>query len=36
VLEDDPGRDTMPGVLDPLGQSQSQSQGSQSQSQRQG
>lgn len=36
VLEDDPGRDTMPGALEPLGHSKSQSQGSQSQSQRQG
>ena len=42
VLEDEPGRDTMPGALDPLGQpqsqsqSQSQSQGGQSQSQRRG
>jgi uncharacterized circularly permuted ATP-grasp superfamily protein len=34
VLEDDPGRDTVPGALEPL--SQSQSQGGQSQSQRQG
>ncbi len=35
VLEDDPGRDTMPGALEPMSQSQSQSQGGQSQSQRQ-
>ena len=35
VLEDDPGRDTMPGALEPTSQSQSQSQGGQSQSQRQ-
>jgi uncharacterized circularly permuted ATP-grasp superfamily protein len=39
VLEDEPGRDTVPGALNSNGlqsQSQSQSQGSQSQSQRQG
>jgi uncharacterized circularly permuted ATP-grasp superfamily protein len=36
VLEDDPGRDTVPGALEPLSQTQSQSQGGQSQSQRQG
>jgi uncharacterized circularly permuted ATP-grasp superfamily protein len=39
VLEDEPGRDTVPGALNGNGsqsQSQSQSQGSQSQSQRQG